>query len=189
MHRTTLLSLLFIAALCGCASSGTTGSSNVPDGSPVAPTTRIVGVQSSMDLRTNPSLSRGVVVVDAPLAEVWRALVAAYDSVGIPVTISMPAQGLIGNDGYKLRRRLKDVPLTRYLDCGSTQGGPSAETYEVLLMVRTQLRQTPDGVTATTLLDASARPVAISGDYVKCGSTGRLEARIGELIGGTPPGE
>ena len=189
MHQTTLLSLLPIAALCACASSGTSAGSNVSDAAPATPPTRIVGVQSSMDLRTNPTLSRRVVVVDAPLANVWRALVAAYDSVGIPVTISRPAEGLIGNDSFKLRRRLKAVPLTRYLDCGNTQGGPSAETYEILLMVRTQLNQTPDGVTATTVLDAAARPVALSGDYAKCSSTGRLEARIGELIGGRPPSE
>ena len=187
MRHVRLLSILSFTAVGACASSGSSAGSNVSDGSPIAPPTRIVGLQSSMDVRTDATVSRGVVVVDAPFADVFRSLAGAYDSVGIPVTMSNPVQGLIGNDGFKIRRRLKEVPLTRYIDCGSTQGGPSAETYEVMLMVRTQLQKTGERVTATTLLEASARPVALSGNYVKCGSTGRLEARIGELIGGVPP--
>ena len=187
MRPGRLFPILSTAALAACATSGTTNGSSISEGAPVTPATRIVGIQSSMDVRTDPTLSRGQVVVDAPFDRVFQSLAAAYDSVGIPVTISSPAQGLIGNDGYKLRRRLKDTPLTRYLDCGSTQGGPSAETYEVMMIVRTQLQRKNDRVHATTLLDASARPVSLSGNWVKCGSTGRLEALIGELIGGVPP--
>ena len=189
MRPSRLFPILSTVALAACATSGSTSGSNIAEGAPVAPSTRIVGIQSSVDIRTDPTLSRGLVVVDAPFDRVFQSLAAAYDSVGIPVTISSPAQGLIGNDGYKVRRRLKDAPLTRFLDCGSTQGGPSAETYEVLMVVRTQLQRKDNGVTATTLLDASARPVSLSGNWVKCGSTGRLEATIGELIGGVPPAE
>jgi hypothetical protein len=144
-------------------------------------------VKSSIDLKTNPTVSRSVVIVQGTPAEVWSKLVAAYDEIGIPVNISNPPQGVLGNDGFKLRRRLKDVPLTRYLDCGNTQGGPSAETYEILLAIRTQLIPADGAITATTMVDASGRPVAISGNYVKCGSNGKLEARIGELLGGVPP--
>ena len=187
MRHSRLFPLISIAALGACASSGTSGGSNISEGAPVAPTTRIVGIQSSVDLRTDATLSRGRVVVNAPFDDVFRSLAAAYDSVGVPVTISSPAQGLIGNDGLKVRRRLKETPLTRYIDCGATQGGPSAETYEVLLIVRTQLQKQSQGVQATTLLEASARPVALSGNWVKCGSTGRLEMLIGQLIGGEPP--
>ena len=186
MRYIPLLSALAVAALTACASSPS-DEPTVRDGGPVQETTRVVGVQSSMDLRTNPTVSRTTVRVDGTASQVWSRLVRAYDSLGIPVTISNPPQGLLGNDGFKLRRRLKAAPLTRYLDCGNTQGGPSAETYEVLLTVKTQLVPVDGAITATTMVDASARPMAISGNYVKCASTGKLEERIGELLRGLPP--
>jgi len=189
MRHLALLSTLSIAALTACASTPSSDTPTVTEGGMVPPTTRVVGVKSSIDLRTNPTISRTTVTVQGTPAQVWSMLVAAYDSIGIPVNVSNPPQGLLGNDGFKLRRRLKDVPLTRYLDCGSTQGGPSAESYEVMLAVKTQLLPVNGAITATTMVDASARPVAISGNYVKCGSTGKLEARIGELIGGVPPAQ
>lgn len=185
MRHIALLSTLAIAALAGCASKRSSDPS-VADEMSASPT-RIVGVQSAIDLRTSPTLSKNVVIVQGTPKEVWASLVAAYDSIGIPVTVSNPPQGLIGNDGFRVRRKLKDTPLTRLLDCGSTQGGPSAETYEVYLAVKTQLLPVEEGISATTMVDASARPVAIAGNYVRCNSTGRLEAQLGELLGGRPP--
>lgn len=187
MRYTPILSALSIAAAAACASSPRTPT--VSEGTATPPPTRIVGTGGSIELRTSASVSKDIVKVEGSASEVWSRLVAAYDSLGIPVSISNQPQGLLGNDGFKLRRRLKNVPLTRYLDCGNTQGGPSAETYEILLSVKTQLLPADGGFTATTLVDASGRPVALSGGYVKCESTGRLETRIGELLGGTPPPE
>jgi len=186
MRYTILLSALAAGALAGCASA------NLPDVSddPALPqTTRIVGTQGATEMRTNPSVARGVVMINASLADVWKALPAAYEHVGIPVTSSNPGLAVLGNDGFKLRRKLKDVPLTRYLDCGSTQGGPSAETYEIFLIIKTQLQPVEGGTRATTSLEASGRPVSISGNYVRCTSTGRLEERIGMVIGGQPPAQ
>ena len=184
MRHSFLLSTLSCAAALGCASSA---SEHVDEPAVVPQSTRIVGVQSSTEMRMNPGLSRGVVIVDGSVANIWRLLEAAYDSVGIPVTSRDPGQGIMGNDSFKVRRRLKNVPLTRYIDCGSTQGGPSAETYDIILAIRTQMQPVDAGMRVTTSLQASGRHPSISGDYVNCASTGRLEARIGELIGGKPP--
>ena len=187
MRPVTLLSVLSIAALTGCASTPEEEAPRVAEGGMVPPSTRVVGVKSELDLRTNPTISRHVVTVAGTASEVWTRLVAAYDSLGIPATTSVPPQGLLGNEGFKVRRKLKDAPLTRYLDCGSTQGGPSAETYEITLAVKTQLVPANGAITATTMVNATGRPVSISSNDVRCSSTGRLEARIGELIGGVPP--
>jgi hypothetical protein len=184
MRYTFLLSTLSVAAFTGCASSGDPTIGNAPE--PVQ-TTRIVGNGGSTEMRTSPGVGRGVVMVEGSLASVWQSLAAAYDSVGLTITTSSPGQGILGTESFKIRRKLKDVPLTRYIDCGNTQGGPSAETYEILLTVMTQLQPTADGTRATTILQASGRPISLGGSYMTCGSTGRLEERIGELIGGVPP--
>src|SRR5687767_12543916 len=122
MRYSPLLFTLSIAALAGCASSGTP---DVSEGPTATQSTRIIGVQSQTEMRTTSTVARGVVIVHNSLANTWSALQAAYDSVGIPVTTSNPGEGVLGNDGFKVRRRLKNVPLLRYLDCGNTQGGPS----------------------------------------------------------------
>src|SRR5690606_40865365 len=64
-----------------------------------------------------------------------------YESLGIPITRVDATSHIIGNEGLKVRRRLGDAPLTRYLDCGSGQGGPNADTYEVHLAVLTEARE------------------------------------------------
>lgn len=183
MRYTTMLSALAIAALAGCASSRTP---EVSDGPAITQSTRVVGHNSSMEMQTSSSVARGVVMVHNSLGNTWKALIAAYDSVGIPVTSSNPGEGVLGNEGLRVRRRLKDVPLIRYLDCGSTQGGPSAETYDITLVIRTHLQPTPEGIRATTLMQATGRPVSLAGNTINCTSTGRLEARIGDLLGGKP---
>jgi hypothetical protein len=115
-----------------------------------------------------------------PVAQVWDALPVVYESLGIPVTRLDATKHVVGNPGFKRRRQLGSVSLARYLDCGRGQGGPSAETYEVHLTVLTEVQPAAPaaGTTVATLVDAMAKPVTFSGEYVRCSSSGALEARI-----------
>ena len=183
MRQSAPLALLTVAVLAGCASSqaGDAGASS--DGR----TVRVVGTTGTSEMRVTPSASSNTVKIDLPFANVWKALPEVYEQVGIPITTVSVGTSTIANDGMKLRRRLKDVPLGRYIDCGSTQGMPSAETYDIFMTVRTQLAPVEGGTTARTTLEARARPASIAGDYITCSSTGRLEERIGQMLGGKPP--
>ena len=184
MRHGILTSMFAFATLTGC-SSPAKSVETVPG---PAQTTRISGVQSSpVAVRTNPTISRGTVMVDAPHATTWKALIAAYDSVGIPVGSSAQGDGVLGNLGFKVRRRLKDAPLSRYLNCGTTQVAPNADSYEITLSVATQLQPVAGGTRAVTTVEATGRPIAFAGSQVSCVSTGRLEMLIAELIGGRPP--
>ena len=126
----------------------------------------------------------GLVTLEFPIADVWRALPVAYDSIGIPVGKMDTLSRVVGNEGYKLRRKLGGVPLTRYLDCGQAQGFKSAETYEISLSVLTQLQPAGTGqTTAATVVQASAKPVNFAGEYSACESTGELEKRVADVRG------
>jgi hypothetical protein len=75
--------------------------------------------------------------------------------------------------------------LVRLIDCGTTQGGPSADSYDIRLSVLTQVSPAEGGgggSTIVTTVDAMGRPVAFSGEYVRCTSTGSLETRIADAI-------
>jgi hypothetical protein len=107
-----------------------------------------------------------------------------YDSLGIAVATFDAASKTIGNTGLRLKRRLGEVALSKYVNCGSTQGFPSADTYEVFLSVTTTIRPAASGPQATeiaTTIDGQARPITFSGEPVRCSSVSTLEARIVEI--------
>jgi hypothetical protein len=167
--------VLSIAALLACASTKT-----VAPGPATRETIRVVGGAGvPAEVVTSPTVALGVGTVSVPIDRVWTLLPAVYESVGVPIEHLDPATHVIGNDGFKLRRALRSVPLTRYLDCGSAQAGPSAETYDVYLTVLTELHKgETEGTIVATTVQAMAKPATYAGDYVRCSSTGRLEARI-----------
>lgn len=134
-------------------------------------------------------LSVGI-TLDLPVERAWPALVAAYKAVGIPITDVDSRAYFIGNRDLRLRGRLGDTRLSRYLDCGHTQGNQSANTYEVHMDVQTRLApENADTTAIRTTIEATARPSTFAGHDVRCSSTGRLERRIAVevLVRGTAP--
>jgi hypothetical protein len=114
--------------------------------------------------------------------QAFAAVRAVYDSLGIPTTTIDTRNFVVGNPSFKIRRQLARVPLSRYLNCGATQGGPSADSYDLVVSMTTQVRPKGDNALVMTTLDGQARPVAMSGDYVHCATTSALEAHVVEMV-------
>ncbi len=169
---------LFLAAAIGCASSRP-GSEQ-----PLTPqTTRIVSSGGALAVITTPTSSAVTGELPFPVERVWAVLPSVYDSIGVPQPEVNAATRVVTSPNLRVRRRLAEVPLTRILDCGTTQGGPSAETYDVVMTIRTRVQ--PAGAGATTLtteMEASAKPVSFSGDGVRCSTKGTLEQRIFDTV-------
>lgn len=177
MTRPALAALL----LAGCAAPAAVSTPGQPH------TVRVVGPTGGLTtLATSPGEEFGRRRVARAAERVWSALPAVYAGLAIPVAQRDDGARLLGNPGLRLRRQLGGVPLTRYLDCGRAQGGPSAETYEVTLAVATRVEADGEGASVvSTGVQATARPVNFAGGEVRCASTGALEARIaGALTGG-----
>lgn len=179
------VALFLIVALSACASAR----SEVEPGAQVQ-TIRVVGSTGTpIQLTTVVTDAPSTASVGLPLEQLWRALPAAYQALGIPVGHQEAATHVIGSPDFKVRRRLASVPLTRYFECGRTQDGPNAETYELHLSVLTQLRPAATGgTTVSTTIQALARPVTFVGEFARCTSTGALEARIVETLKGQVQG-
>jgi hypothetical protein len=174
-------SLLLVAATAACASGG------APAPGPSGPITQSIGVAGTSDRMTISSGGAAPTIhaVNATPDRVWRVMPAVFDSLGVPLTRVDPAQRVIGNDGFKVRQRLRNVPLSRFLDCGQTQIGPNADSYEVFITLLVQVRPTQDAVTASSLVttfEASARPLTFSQGYSRCSTRGALEARLLEAV-------
>lgn len=126
-----------------------------------------------------PSSTEVNTTIGSPLNAAWRAMPAVYQSLKIPLTTVDQASHTIGNEGMKVLKKLGDVSLSKYIDCGNSQIGPNAESYDVHLSIVSQLTANANGTTKlTTNLVASARPLAYAQEYSHCSSKGVLEAKI-----------
>jgi hypothetical protein len=144
---------------------------------------RITGPQGSMGISTRATVIAGVANLGAPVDKVWGTLAPVYEALAIPLTIADPATHTIGNQGMRAHHRLGDVRLSEYLNCGDSQGGQSADTYEVNMSVVTALTTNASGgTTITTTVDAMAKPGSFSAEFSRCATTGRLESRIVQLV-------
>jgi len=177
MART--LMVLAVVSVWGCASS-TPGS--MPPAS--SPDVRVVTPGGEKVLATgSTAVVEGVATVAAPIDKVWAALVPSYDSLAIPLTAIDPGAHMLGNGGFIVHRKLGSARLSQYINCGSAQGGPSADSYEINLQVTTSLAPASSAATVvTTRVNAAGKPASLSGEYMPCSTTGGLETRLVRLI-------
>jgi hypothetical protein len=166
--------------LAGCASSQ---SAPTPGQMPVETIRVATSGGGTSGIRTTPYQESFVGTVSVPMVRVWAALPAAYDSVGLKLTTVEPSSHTIGNEGVTLRRTLGKTPLSKYLDCGRTQIDQNADTYNVNLALLTRVTADASGGTKiSTTLTAAAKPIAFSGDFVRCKSLGTLETHLHDVL-------
>ncbi len=167
-----------LALLAGCSS----GSGGAAAGS--APRTMTVVTQTgSQTVSMRGEDPANVKVIERPVDVVWKALPAAYESVGISVTTVDISSRTFGASSVKMRKSLKGVPLSRYFDCGQTQIGPNADDYEITLTFLTRVTAASAGssrVELTTM--ATARPVARRQNPQNCTALGTLDTKLFDAI-------
>lgn len=127
----------------------------------------------------------GVGARDIPAAidSVWMVLPRVYEMLGIPDVGAEPEQRLYGSLEFRVRR-IEGKRLSTYIDCGmGATAVPYADDYQVTMSVTTRLEPGEDGgTTAITMVSASGRPRAVSGNPVHCQSKGVLESRVADLV-------
>lgn len=174
-----ILALLPLLALAACGAPR----SEVVDVTRPQPVRVIGGTGQVTSMATVASHRPSIITLPMSADSVWRVLPGVYQSLDIAVTDLQTASRLIGISNTRVRRRFADANLSRYIDCGRTQGGPNADSYEINLSVRSQVEPREDGqAVLNTLVDAAARPVNFSGEFARCHSTGVLERRIADLV-------
>ena len=136
-----------------------------------------------MTLDTHPTSGPAVTRIGFPVERVWDVLKTAFDSLAIPVSSIDPATHTMGNASLRVRRRLGDVSVSKYINCGNTQSANAADGYEVVLTVAARLQPTVDGMSQlTTSVEAQGRPMTLSSEYTRCTSTGAIETRLAQLV-------
>ena len=167
--------LLAVSCLVACTGHTPAPSTGTRENEQV----RMGGAQTGLRLSSN-TVARADTVW-TPIDRVWKAMPAVFAVLEVPIERFDAESNTIGNSSLKLYRRLGKTPLTRYLDCGTTQIGPNADSYEVLLTVLTRLsrpRADTANTTVVTIVEAMARPIQFRGDYIRCSSKGAPSPRL-----------
>jgi hypothetical protein len=162
--------------LSACSSSGTAPPARSPE-----PRSVTINTGLSRAIRQSSSGGPRVDTLWASFDRIWKVLPGVYGTLDIPIANFDAEKNTIGNVDLKLYRRLGQTPLTRLIDCGTTQIGPNADSYEVRLSVMTTIarsRADTANTTLTTIVEAVARPVQFAGEYRQCTSKGVLEEQL-----------
>jgi hypothetical protein len=112
-----------------------------------------------------------------PARAAWRALAAAYTSVGLKLLGADSASQSIASTMMRVHQFLGRTPLSRYMTCGRTAFGDASDTQEITLRVRSTVEPGPNGdALVRTLVRAVATPQG--SNAFRCSSTRGLELRI-----------
>lgn len=169
-----VITVILALGIAGCASSTADGPSRTG-----TQTVRIVdGAGNVTALTTDASSPANMILIELPVEQAWPGLIVAYQELGLPVSeLNSGTRTIAAN--VRTRGRLGNTRLSSYLDCGRTQGGPSADTYEVHLVVESRIIPFELGTSrVATLIEATARPSNFAANPVRCASTGTMESRI-----------
>jgi hypothetical protein len=176
------LAVALSSALFACASS----SGGPASRSDRVETVTIESQTASANIALRPDLSGSRAVLEFPSRKVWNALTAAYTALPIPINAVDSVNRLVSGSA-RIYRQFLGRPLSRFIDCGTTIVGPSADSYNVLLSVKTQVDSvSPSTSILRTWVEATG---SSAGGGVRCASSGALEhmieEQVSEFLGGT----
>lgn len=171
------IAILSLVALAACTSAASTADPSAPS----VQTIRAEGMAGSLKI-TGAVTDASATPLNVSADDAFQVMPLVYDSLSIPKTWLEPKQFMISSQGFKVRARLGKTSLSRFINCGQTQIGNNADSYDVFMTVTSKL--VPNGTDAATLsttVEASAKPLSFNQEYAPCSSRGELEHRIGEL--------
>ena len=123
--------------------------------------------------------------IGAPMQSVWTVLPLAFDSNGVQLSLIDPKKRLMANEGFKIRQKLGKERLSTFFECGNTQVGPNADSYELYVTVHSHLEPLKGDSSRTRMtvaVTAAAKPLQFSQDYSRCTSKTMLERRMLDLV-------
>lgn len=165
-----MLTATAIVVAASCASGG------APNGAPDT-TPAVLVDQNGRIYRT----TEGPATASFPTSpdSTFRALVAAYDTLGFQPTTIDPAQRIVAQQHLVLRSRFQGQPLSAAFDCGDGQFGPRADNGRITADITSRVVAAGSGSAVSTTIDASLVPNdGVSRDPIRCVSHGGIEEKL-----------
>jgi hypothetical protein len=143
MRARRVTALLSLLPLLACASSGP---------SPIDGRSRIDRNNAARPIILQTEGATSEQAIAAPADDVWGALVATYESLGIPLSEAAGTR-TVENRGYPARR-IDGQRMSRFFECGSNVTGEIADSYRVTVSIRSSVEATSLG---TSVVHTEAR--------------------------------
>lgn len=174
-RRARLASLVVLTV--GAAIAGCRGAPAAPAPAPVTP---------DAPPRATAPADPGRAVVRGDADATWRALLAAYADLAIPVGARDSAARRVASAGWRGHRAVGRIALRAAVDCGSDRMGPRADTYAVALEVESRVSAGDSAGTSvvTTTVRGTGTPVSFQGPPVPCTSKGGIERALHDAVAG-----
>ena len=183
--RSAVAALVATAVLVAVSSACASSSRQSPVVAAGERPVRVGTTGGTFEARVNEVVRAEDAVVAAAPARLWAVLPGVFGELGLAYNGINDSGRQLELRAVRARGRLAKTRLSQYLSCGNSlaSGGNNADSYDVSLNVVSRVLAGPDATTSTlqTHVTATARPVAVSGSEVACGSTGQLEDAIAKL--------
>jgi len=180
MRSIRALTLLLLATACSSAA-------NQPGTGPAPQTTNIVhpntlytdGAQYDMTTVENKTLY--LMPILAPADSVWRVMPSVFLALNIePKTINS-SQRYIANTSVTVRHNVGQYPVSKYLDCGNSNVGKTANQAEVTMSLTVQVADSASQAVLQIQFEAYAMLDGYAHNRMQCASTGQMEQLIAKL--------
>lgn len=184
--RVSMFATAFATALavCACASGGSTNTTDTPLMQERVEMTRVETPQGVIQIDWHRERTYDETKLLVGVDKAWAAIPTVFGELGIDPNVIDSKQHVYGNAGTNYRRRIGTQRLSRYFDCGTTAGIANADEYDILVRVITQIIPAEADLSALrTQIEATGHATAVSGQVVRCASTGALEERIAHMVG------
>lgn len=172
---------LAVLALAGCAPTARVepGEALRP---PVQPPPEIQSTGEGFYVRLNRDDGISVTSIDGSKAEVFQAVLSAFDAVGLEIEGGDPTRGLIQSERMVEMSSFAGERMSDLLECGTTLTGNRANSWRIEFHVSALVEALGDRRSQiTTRLVANARPMdGTSRNQVSCTTRGLLEQKISE---------
>ena len=168
--------ILFLCALCGCASAGTTSEDTTPKQA------TIFSGEGGTLYAERPRAAAATIA--APPASVWLAAKKVFADLDVPLMVENASTHQMGNPNFFKSRTFGGEPMAQLVDCGSGMTGPKAASYRIYISLLTSISTDGKGGTTiqTTFVPMGQDVSAGSTDRIPCGSTGRFEQNFLDRI-------
>lgn len=122
--------------------------------------------------------------IAAPTGKTFAAAAQVFKTLGLTVAVRDSMGGLIGNEEFSKTRTLAGSQMSTWLNCGSGMTGPNADSYRITIALMVIIDPAANGTTRMRIgmVGSGANTVGSSTEPVACGTTGRLEEKMAQMI-------
>ena len=133
------------------------------------------------DITTVENKTLYVIPMVSPADSVWHVMPAVFLALNIEPKTVNSAQRYIANTSVTVRHNIGQYPVSKYLNCGNSNVGQTANQAEVTMALTVQVADSGGRASLQIQYEAYAMLDGYAHNRMQCASTGQMEQLIAKL--------